>query len=136
MYTQDADTDISTGGIIALGLGTQNWSLDQCVSKFVRLCDKAFTPREFSRVPGLTQATTLKHGSKYKTRPLREALHGVFGEDQLYGGPGDASYAYDTKVAVTATSGTGERALVLANYGRREENEPNYKFEFPHHLQI
>lgn len=39
-------------------------------------------------------------------------------------------------MAVTATSGTGEQGLILANYSRHEENEPNYKFEFPHNLQV
>ncbi len=85
---------------------------------------------------GLSQATTLKHGSKYKTQPLQNALREVFDKEQLYGGPRKAHYEYDTKVAVTTTSGTGQRAIVLANYSRQEENEPNYKFEFPHDLQI
>lgn len=126
----------STGGIIALGLGVKQWSLNHCVTEFIRLCDRAFTPREFDKVAGLTQATTLKHGSKYKTQPLQHALHEVFGEEQLYGGLRKAYCVYDTKVAVTATSGTGQRAVVLANYSRQEENEPNYKFEFPHGLQV
>ena len=84
---------------------------------------------------GLTQAATLNHGSKYKTTPLHAALREVFGEEKMYGGRRKAHNAYDTKVAVTATSGTGQRAIVLANYSRQEENEPNYKFEFPHYLR-
>lgn len=136
MCVQTAHANISTGGIIALGLGVKQWTLNQCVTEFIRLCDQAFTPREFDKVAGLKQATTLKHGSKFKTQPLQNALRQVFGEEQLYGGPRKAYYEYDTKVAVTATSGTGQRAVVLANYSRQEENEPNYKFEFPHHLQI
>ena len=127
---------VSTGGIIALGLGVRQWSLNHCITEFVRLCHRAFTPREFDKVAGLTQAATLNHGSKYKTKPLHEALREAFGEEQLYGGPRKAFSAYDTKVAVTTTSGTGQRAMVLANYSRQEENEPNYKFEFPHDLQI
>ena len=83
------------------------------------MCDRAFTPREFDKVAGLTQATTIKHGSKYKTQPLQHALHKVFGEEQLYGGLRKAYCVYDTKVAVTATSGTGQRAVVLANYSRQ-----------------
>lgn len=125
----------STGGIIALGLGVRQWGLDHCVSEFVRLCEQAFTPREFRHVAGLRQAATLNHGSKYKTRPLQHALEEVFGHEELYGGRQQMHYVYDTKVAVTATSGTGQRALVLANYSRQEEREPTYKFEFPHGLQ-
>ena len=37
---------------------------------------------------------------------------------------------------MTATSGTGESGLVLANYVRQEGSEPTYRFEFPHFLQI
>ena len=110
--------------------------MSHCITEFVRLCNRAFTPREFDKVAGLTQAATLNHGSRYKTKPLHDALREAFGEEQLYGGPRKAFNAYDTKVAVTATSGTGQRAVVLANYSRQEENEPNYKFEFPHDLQI
>ena len=78
----------------------------------------------------------MRHGSKYKTKPLREALRSAFGDDLLYGGCRKAHLSYTTQVAVTATSGTGETGLVLANYSRHEESEPSYRFEFPHHLQI
>ena len=67
---------------------------------------------------------------------MRNALFSVFGSEQLFGGPRKAFNAYDVKVAVTATSGTGSRPVVLANYSRQEENEQNYKFEFPHYLEI
>ncbi len=82
------------------------------------------------------KATTLALGSKYKTAPLRDVLHGAFGEEQLYGGQRKANCVYNTQVAVTATSGTGEEGLILANYSRHEEKEPNYRFVFPHNLQI
>lgn len=78
----------------------------------------------------------MRHGSKYKTRPLREALHSAFGDELLYGGRRKTHLSDTTQVAVTATSGTGETGLVLANYSRHEEGEPSYRFEFPHHLQI
>lgn len=78
----------------------------------------------------------MKHGSKYKTTPLREALRSAFGEDLLYGGHRKAHLSYTTQVAVTATSGTGETGLALANYSRHEESKPSYNFAFPHYLQI
>ncbi|KAK5360276.1 hypothetical protein LTS13_010366 [Exophiala xenobiotica] len=125
----------STGGIIALAIGVKQWSLNQCISEFVRLCDQAFTPREL-QAPGLKQMTTLRHGSKYRTQPLRNALRQAFGNEDLYGGPKKGHAVYDTKVAVTATSGTGDKPVLLANYSRQEENEPSYKFEFPHRLRL
>lgn len=126
----------STGGIIALGLGCTEWSLDSCISKFKELCDEAFTRRNFGAVPYLKHASRLKHGSQYKTKPLRNALKTAFGTDQLYGGTRKDQAVYSTKTAVTATSGTGERGLVLANYSRQEEGELGYKFEFPNNLAI
>lgn len=126
----------STGGIIELGLGIRQWGLDYCVAEFVRLCEQAFTPREFRTIAGLREAATLKHGSKYKSTPLKCALTEAFGREELYGGRQQLYCVYDTKVAVTATSGTGQQALVLANYSRQEEREPNYRFEFPHELEV
>ena len=127
---------LSTGGIIALGLGAKQWSVKQCVTEFLKLCGQAFTPREFNHIPGFEQVTTLRHGSKYKTRPLRDALRSAFGKELLYGRRSKPYMSYPTQVAVTATSGTGEMGLVLANYSRHHESEPNYKFDFPHNLQI
>ncbi|KAL9033910.1 MAG: hypothetical protein Q9214_007286, partial [Letrouitia sp. 1 TL-2023] len=106
------------------------------MDKFKELCDQAFTPREFGAVPYLKHASRLKHGSQYKTKPLRNALKTAFGTDQLYGGSRKDQAAYSTKTAVTATSGTGERGLLLANYSRQEEGELGYKFEFPNGLAI
>ena len=126
----------STGGLIALGLGVKQWSVNHCVTEFVRLCDQAFTPRELNNIFALEQATTLKHGSKYKTTPLRSALRTAFGNDLLYGGRPKAHLSYSTQVAVTATTGTGETGVVLANYSRNEESESSYRFEFPQRLQI
>ena len=126
----------STGGLIALGLGVKQWSVNHCVTEFVRLCDQAFTPRELNNVFALEQATTLTHGSKYKTTPLRQALRTAFGNDLLYGGRPKAHLSYSTQVAVTTSTLTGETGVVLANYSRHEENESSYKFEFPHQLQI
>lgn len=78
----------------------------------------------------------MAHGSKYKTTPLRDALRTTFGDDQLFGSRRKDHCVYNTQVAVTATSGAGEKALILANYSRHEEDEPNYKFEFPPNLEI
>lgn len=105
------------------------------MDKFKRLCKDAFTARRWKKVPLLHQATAMRHGGKYKTRPLKNALKDAFGGLQLYGGTQTSRDVYDTKVAVTSTSGSGSRPLVLANYSRQEWIEPAYKFEFPQMLQ-
>lgn len=106
-------------------------SVDDCIRTFTELCGKAFTEREFAGIIGLEQLATLHHGSKYKTQPLHAALKDTLGDDTLFGAGGSASPEYATKVAVTATSGTGSRPYVLANYSRSEdvkEQERPYDF--------
>lgn len=44
----------STGGIIALGLGAKNWSVEECTRHFEDLCHKAFTRRTGCNIPGVS----------------------------------------------------------------------------------
>ena len=114
----------STGGLVALGLGVKNWSVELCAFHFEKLCLQAFTPREFHNVPVLEQLTTLNHNGKYKTRPFKEALKEAFQDDQLFGGVCEDA-RYQRKVAVVSTSETGQRAVILTNYNRlQREAEP------------
>jgi hypothetical protein len=108
----------------------KQWSISHCAVTFTKLCDQAFTSREFPKVPGLQQATTLRHGSKYKTTPLHWILEQTFGHEYLYGGQHKSHGSYATKVAVTSTTGTGQHPVILGNYSRQEETQPDYKFEF------
>jgi hypothetical protein len=105
----------STGGIIALGLGAKNWSVDECISYFRKLCVQAFTRRSGTNIPGMSPIIESIHRSKYETRPLQEALQEAFTEDMyLFGGSGHSNSR--TKVAVTAT--TSGSTSVLANCNR------------------
>ncbi|TVY16534.1 Phospholipase A I [Lachnellula arida] len=105
----------STGGIIALGLGSRNWSVDECISYFQNLCVQAFTPRIGINIPGMSMFIESIYQSRYETRPFQEALQEAFSEeDYLFGGPRASNSRI--KVAVTATSsGT---TSILANYNR------------------
>lgn len=118
----------STGGIIALGLTVKRWSVDQCISKFVGLCDKAFSPRELYGGK-LEKLATLHHGSKWKTKPLHEALQEAFGYRPMFGGNSSDSQKYATKVAVVSTSQSDGRSLVMTNYNREEPSDPGYSLE-------
>lgn len=104
--------------------------MNQCITEFVSFCSEAFAPRDFS--PRLT----FYHKSKYKPGALHKSLRKALGNEPLYGGSKKTSLDYTTQVAVTATSITGDSGLLLANYVRHEENEPPYKFTFPHNLQV
>lgn len=57
--------------------------------------------------------------SKYKTKPLEEALKTTFSvsDQPLFGGQ-HSHYHSSVKVAVTSATEIGENALLLANYNR------------------
>jgi hypothetical protein len=107
----------STGGIIALGIGVHRWSIDTCINKFIRLVDKAFTPRLGGMFTSLGKLT------RYKTAPLEEALREEFGDGFLFGGLQEDCESYFVKVAVTAATETGEKAVVFTNYNRQQDNQ-------------
>ncbi|KAH7147389.1 hypothetical protein DER46DRAFT_670987 [Fusarium sp. MPI-SDFR-AT-0072] len=52
----------STGGIISLGLGVNNWTVDDGIQTFRELCHRAFTPREMKGVPVLEHLAVISHG--------------------------------------------------------------------------
>ena len=56
--------------------------------------------------------------SKYKTRPLEDALQGYFKNENLFGGNHESSKSYARKVAVTAACETGDQAVIFTNYNR------------------
>ncbi|KAM0414633.1 hypothetical protein ACHAPT_013527 [Fusarium lateritium] len=117
----------STGGIIALGLGVNNWSVDDCIRTFRELCRQAFTPRELKGVPLLEQLAVFNHGSMYKTRPFEELLGEKFDRNRpLFGGtlgegPNETG-EMATKVAVTSTISVDQHAVVISNYNRPEKS--------------
>ncbi|EON62430.1 hypothetical protein W97_01652 [Coniosporium apollinis CBS 100218] len=122
----------STGGIIALGLGVQGWSVDSCIDKFKSLCGRAFSPRDFRGIPGFRKLAFVHHHAMYKTRPFVGALCEAFGEARLFGGLQDSN-SYQTKVAVTSATGTGQQAVVISNYNRprNSDDQQGYRYERP-----
>ena len=122
----------STGGIIALGLGVEGWSIDECIDHFEKLCHTAFTAREFHGVWGLEQLSAFNHKySKFKTKPLETLLKDAFSvsEQPLFGGKQN-NFHSPVKVAVTSTTETGEQALLLTNYNRSHKNDHRGKSLF------
>ena len=109
----------STGGIIALGLATKNWSVSHNIQAFEELCGRAFTARAGSSIPGVGWLHENYNQSRYETHPLQEALIETYSEDEyLFGGPRPKELPSSSiKVAVISTSTTGS-PVVLANYNR------------------
>lgn len=120
----------STGGIIALGLGVEGWSIDECINHFEKLCTKAFTPREFHSIPGFAQLSAITHDySKYKSKPFEGVLKATFSasDQPLFGGKQDHPHS-SVKVAVTSTTETAVKALLLTNYNRSHKKDHECKF--------
>lgn len=89
---------------------------------FVKLCNRAFTPRDFHGIPFFKNFAFLHHHSFYKTRPFEAALQEAFGSGFLFhNGRGYASPR--TRVAVTSATASGDKAVVIANYNRSRGGE-------------
>ena len=65
----------------------------------------------------------MRFGHRYRTRPFEQALQEVFKDEFLFGGAHDESNSYFTRVAVTSTTDTGEKPVILPNYNRGMENQ-------------
>lgn len=122
-----------TGGLVALALGTQAWSVQKCIKKFGELCDSAFTKRKGSGLPGIDFLVSASNHSRYGSKRLESTLQAHYGEEYLFGGlkqspdvlPANGRF---TKVAVTTTTTNGTVAL-LANYNRVDtDDDTPYRF--------
>ncbi|KAH7392786.1 acyl transferase/acyl hydrolase/lysophospholipase [Pyrenochaeta sp. MPI-SDFR-AT-0127] len=113
----------STGGIIALAMGVKDWRMKRCIEDFIHLCGIAFTPRPMHDVPILKYLIPFRHVAKYETSPLRTVLKNTFGEQRLFGGDQSQCPDHGAKVAVVAADEAGRRAIVLANYSRKDSND-------------
>jgi hypothetical protein len=109
----------STGGLIALGLGAMNWSVDECAESFENMCRTAFIRRTGSTLPGIGFLVDNYNHSKYETRGLEQTLKNAFTEDEnFFGGRRLRVSNSNLKVAITATSLAGQAAIVFGNYNR------------------
>lgn len=126
-----SEKNCSTGGIIALALGVKNRPVDECITRFVKLCDQAFTPRELHKIPVMKKVAAFSHGSTYKTRPLHAALQDEFGDDALFGGRKKGDSRNFTKVAITSTDEAGQKAIIFANYHHSGKDSRSYEHYRP-----
>ncbi|KAK0724572.1 hypothetical protein B0H67DRAFT_657154, partial [Lasiosphaeris hirsuta] len=114
----------STGDIIALGLGVMHWSVSECLDQFKRLCSDAFTARPLKRL------ALVSHKSYYKSTPLEAAFQSAFGSDALLSGGTSCRRIGQTRVAVTATSATENRPVIITNYNTAKAERDNLPYQF------
>lgn len=105
----------SAGGIVALGLGVEDWRVDDCARKFDNLCAESFKRRKSTRLPGLSHLAILRGSSIYATSPIEAALQRTFTDEFLFGGE---LQRCRSRCKVAVISGTLSRAVVLSNYNR------------------
>ena len=110
----------NTGGIVALALGHELWSIDECITKFKELVTEAFTLRGGQRILGIQALELLVKKSKYETRPLEKALSSAFGRKSLFGVQQSSQHQRRLRVAVTAVSAAGQNTWVISNYSARK----------------
>ena len=114
---------IRTGGVIALGLATRNWTVEQCSEHFKSICKDAFSHRAGHDIPGIGWLVESINNYKYETQSLETALKRAFSDSQyLFGGPrpNDASQFHVKAAVVTSTP--GGNTTVLANYNRHSSD--------------
>jgi hypothetical protein len=54
---------------------------------------------------------------------MEEALQEAFGTERLFGGIHAVPNSYYNKVAVTGSTGTGDKAVVFTNYNRQADSQ-------------
>ncbi|KAF3185778.1 hypothetical protein TWF788_003827 [Orbilia oligospora] len=136
-----------TGGYIALGLVTENWTTTQCIEQFKSFCRKSFTKRKlgsFLAISELARANLpglgVRQGGryKYKKKPFQISLMKAFStSDYLFGSTKRAvamaksPYKPVPKVAViTVSSASTGKAIVLGSYNHVDNSHPTF-YEFP-----
>lgn len=103
--------------MIALGLGVNKFTVDQCLEKYKRICQTGLENKWFTKTRGIGFFARLFTSSIYQTEPLERSLREVFGSKLLFGLEGNA-----TRVVITTTVEKDGRLLANYNWG----DEKNY----------
>lgn len=104
----------------------QNWTIEDCLYHFERICSKTY-PRHTKRATPVLSWIREKYKSRSETTAFEMALREAFSDTQhLFGDPRPSGKpGSHTKVAVTATSSAG-RTVVLGNYNRYASKKRRY----------
>lgn len=94
------DTGEILGGVVALGVFENDWSLIDAEATFKRLVRTAFSKRWQLRVPVLSKIPRKVLPVKYKRDDITSLLRSTFGEGYLFGQAAGDSSGDAAKVAV------------------------------------
>ena len=102
---------------MAIALGPKGFSIRNCMGQFKSLVRESHSVRELNGVPILHQLVVMHHGSKYKTTPMRLALHDFLGDAPFFG---YTRYTLTPKIAVISTNEAGNKPIIIASYNRSD----------------
>lgn len=119
-----------TGGLIAVALAKQDWTLDRCQDMFAAVCRHAYRTKIRGTAMISRAMRAFLAGPRYDAACLYQALKTAFGEkDAFFGLP--EQFRRDIRVGVTAKS-TSHRTVLIGNYRRPQHGEDDYDIERPH----
>jgi hypothetical protein len=106
-----------TGGILALGLGSRGWTVDDCERHMLELLDKCFSSSAHRRFPGISFRRRQYGSWKYHSKPLEEGLKDLFTPHQslVDQAPEDLWIENNAHVAVV-TRMVGGKPAVFTNH--------------------
>ncbi|KAG9694586.1 FabD/lysophospholipase-like protein, partial [Aureobasidium melanogenum] len=116
----------SIGGICALGLGTRNWSLEDCKTKFIKFTEQLFVPKSrctrlLSRLSGgwsdvlFNTARLIFFDSIYDSAPIERILMESFDDTSSMI---QTSLEHSSKVAVVVNQASTSETTVFTNYNK------------------
>jgi len=91
-------------------------SVNKCIQTFEDLVGAAFKLRRFQNYGGLREIQLFFRNSAYESTSFENALKQTFTPDKVLFGSEEPPLPGRLKVAVTATSSSGEKAYLLSNY--------------------
>ncbi|RPA85543.1 hypothetical protein BJ508DRAFT_411946 [Ascobolus immersus RN42] len=121
----DVIVGTSCGGIIALGLGLNRWSVDRCTTEF-----KSFSAGAFKKTFGTRMGSPFGM-SRFDASTLEKILQTIFGDQPMFtfAHSDGRSNGRSIAVAITATAEGGE-PVVFGNYNRRENGKRRAEYTF------
>ena len=112
-------TKCRSGGLIALGLLENEWTLNDFTTKFWEICKRSFA-RKNRRTLSRVTTSTCQYGSHALEQALREAFKD---NEPLFGGSKiNSQLSKDLKVIIPIVSGFG-KTIAFANYRRHKVPE-------------